>query len=130
MKKGGGFVLRSKSNKILIGRPYGTEDFWSLPKGECDKKETTLKAAIREVKEETGFKLPKKEYPEIGKSQYVHNRKEITFYTARDLKEFKPVCKSMIPGSNLPEIEEFKWVSPLEARKLLHYSQKHLISYK
>ena len=44
---------KDKARYLVIHRPR--YDDWSLPKGKLDKGETFLEAALREVKEETGF---------------------------------------------------------------------------
>lgn len=51
----GGVVCRKKGDKTfwLLGQPKGT-DRWQFPKGLIEKGETAPRAALREVKEETG----------------------------------------------------------------------------
>lgn len=68
----GGLVLRNK--KILMVQVKNLEGkiVWTFPKGHLEKKETVLAAALREVKEETGWKCKiiaeKPEVPIHGKS--------------------------------------------------------------
>lgn len=66
MKQSAGILLyriTKKKLEVLLVHPGGPfwknkdEGAWSIPKGEFEKEEDPLKAAIREFKEETGFAL-------------------------------------------------------------------------
>ncbi|MGC1343384.1 MAG: NUDIX hydrolase [Candidatus Binataceae bacterium] len=54
----GGIVWRPGEHGIEIAmiRPHGS-DAWALPKGHIEKDESTERAAIREVREETGLEV-------------------------------------------------------------------------
>ncbi|MBF0490582.1 MAG: NUDIX domain-containing protein [Candidatus Omnitrophica bacterium] len=49
----GGGVVISKKGKVLLVNQRGSS--WSLPKGHIEEGEDALKAAIREIEEETGI---------------------------------------------------------------------------
>lgn len=128
MDIGAGFVVRSNKGNYLVCHPTNNKD-WSFPKGMAEPGESLFQTAKRELKEETGFTLvflaePKEFY---GVSQYKHNKKKIFFYLLDGVEEFEPICESYVTGKDFLEIDEFAWVSPRIARKLLHYSQKHLV---
>jgi len=60
MEKSAGLVIILDETKILLVHPTGSA--WnsrlSFPKGHIDDNETSLEAAIRETKEETGINIP------------------------------------------------------------------------
>ena len=49
----GGVLINSENKVYLINKVERNE--WSLPKGKVEDGETYLQAALREVKEETGY---------------------------------------------------------------------------
>ena len=79
---GGAVYKTSKHKKVkwLLIKPTGT-DRWQLPKGKIDKGESSLQAALREVKEEGGVET--KIIEKIGSSSY--------FYVFDETKCFKTV---------------------------------------
>ena len=57
LRKGVGVVLLNKNNKIFVARRIDNpRDFWQMPQGGIDKGEDPLKAAYRELNEETSIK--------------------------------------------------------------------------
>jgi 8-oxo-dGTP pyrophosphatase MutT (NUDIX family)/phosphohistidine phosphatase SixA len=96
----------------VIHRPK--YDDWSLPKGKLDPGETTAGAAVRELKEETGFDshlgrhLMRVSYP-VAKKQ----RKQVDYWAAR--------CNDgeFTPGA---EVDELRWLPLKPASKLLSYT--------
>ena len=127
----GGIVLID--DKILLVKNRLTEEyaddydsaFWGYPKGHLDGEETPLKAAEREVYEETGFKVST-----VGKKPIAESRYEIK-------KDGKPVKKtvwfyemSVIESfSKEPdnEIEEIAIVPFQKAYELLAYEEDRKI---
>ena len=85
----GGIVLID--DKILLVKNRLSEEyagdydsgFWGYPKGHLDDEETPIKAAEREVYEETGFKVSA-----VGKKPIAESRYEIK-------KDGKPVKKTV-----------------------------------
>lgn len=59
-RKAGVFIFDSKKNKILLIQSRG--NLWGLPKGSLKYQETQENCAIREVKEETGIVISKKDF--------------------------------------------------------------------
>ena len=54
LRKGVGVVLLNSNNKVFVAKRIDNpNDFWQMPQGGIDKGEDSLKAAIRELKEET-----------------------------------------------------------------------------
>ena len=56
LRKGVGIILLNKENKVFVARRIDNpKNFWQMPQGGVDKKEDFLKAALRELKEETSI---------------------------------------------------------------------------
>jgi 8-oxo-dGTP pyrophosphatase MutT (NUDIX family)/phosphohistidine phosphatase SixA len=98
----------------LVHRPR--YDDWSLPKGKLDPGETTAEAAVREVKEETGFDavlgryLARTEYPVPARTGSGTVPKTVDYFGAEAVSgEF---------AAN-DEVDELRWLDPTAAEKLL-----------
>ncbi|OZC82707.1 NUDIX hydrolase [Rhodococcus sp. 06-418-5] len=102
----------------LVHRPK--YDDWSFPKGKLDPGETAVDAAVREVKEETGFdsrlgrSLSYVTYPIPG-----HRRVKKVLYWAAEVTggEFVPNV----------EVDELRWVAPEDVGRELSYPMDHKI---
>ncbi|MBI2386063.1 MAG: NUDIX domain-containing protein [Elusimicrobia bacterium] len=113
----GGIVERN--GKVLLVKVANLEGkvVWTFPKGHLEKKETPLKAALREVEEETGWKC--RSVGPLALVRYRFNRngrpvaKKVRWY------RMEPVEKTGRPDE--VEIMKTKWVSPAKAAKILSY---------
>ena len=57
LRKGVGVALLNKNNQIFVAKRIDNpNDFWQMPQGGIDKGEDPIKAAYRELKEETSIK--------------------------------------------------------------------------
>ena len=57
LRKGVGVALLNKNNQIFVAKRIDNpDDFWQMPQGGIDKGEDPLKAAYRELNEETSIK--------------------------------------------------------------------------
>ena len=57
LRKGVGIVLLNKENKIFVAKRIDNpKNFWQMPQGGIDEGEDSLKAAYRELEEETSIK--------------------------------------------------------------------------
>ena len=89
-------------------------DDWSLPKGKLDGDETHLAAALREIREETGFEGVAG--IRLGSTSYdvtVHGRvvpKTVQWWSVR------ATGGAFTPGR---EVDELRWLSPAKARALV-----------
>jgi len=57
LRNGVGIILLNKKNKVFVAKRIDNpKDFWQMPQGGVDEGENFLKAAYRELKEETSIK--------------------------------------------------------------------------
>ena len=113
----GGIVGRK--GKVLLVKVTNLkgEVVWTFPKGHLEKNETPLKAALREVEEETGWKCRK--IGPLALVKYSFNRngrpvsKKVRWY------RMEPLEKTGKHDAN--EIMKTKWVISTRAAKMLSY---------
>ncbi len=113
----GGIV--EKNGKVLLVKVTNLqgEVVWTFPKGHLEKNETPLKAALREVEEETGWRCRK--VSSLALVRYRFNRngrpvaKKVRWY------RMQPVEKTGRPDE--VEIMKTKWVPRSSTAKCLSY---------
>lgn len=133
-----GVFLVNKNKKVLICHPTNhPADFWSIPKGKVDAGEELIDAAIRETFEETNIDL--KEFQMMANMSpltYSHKKKVLHPFICYEeanpsfnFNEFELKCNSNVPEERggFPEMDDYKWVSFEEAKRLLHSLQASAI---
>jgi 8-oxo-dGTP pyrophosphatase MutT (NUDIX family) len=123
----GGVLVRDEQVVVIVPTrraPDGTRVL-ALPKGHIDPGETALKAAEREVREETGVRG--EAIRRLGETRYKyrHGRrlvsKVVSFYLFR-----------YVDGDTADhdhEVEEARWISLAEAeRSLSHVGEREMVS--
>ena len=130
----GGIVLIN--NKILLVKNKLSDEykndytsgFWGYPKGHLDEKETPIKAAEREVFEETGFKVTSVGTKPIAESRYEIRKdgkaiqKTVWLFEMKIIESYKKEPDE--------EIEEIAIVTFEEALHLLTYEEdKKILRY-
>lgn len=130
----GGIVLIN--NKILLVKNKLSDEykndynsgFWGYPKGHLDEKETPVKAAEREVFEETGFKVTSVGTKPIAESRYEIRKDGKAIQKTVWLFEMKIVESYKKEPDE--EIEEIAIVTFEEALNLLAYEEdKKILRY-
>lgn len=115
IRAAGGVVCRPGPAGLLevavIHRP--AYDDWTLPKGKLEPGEGAIEAALREVKEETGYICDLGE--EVGCVRYRDRkgRDKAVCYWRMEVREGR-----FSPG---PEVDELRWLTAPEAADLLTY---------
>ena len=121
LRTGVGIILLNQDNKVLVARRRdNAKNFWQMPQGGVDKGEDFLKAAYRELEEETSIKSVKLiqelegtityELPDhllgiIWKGKYKgQKQKWFLMKFTGDEKEINIKTKN-------PEFLEWKWVN-------------------
>lgn len=116
----GGVVFREEPEGILwlVTKPKGSEA-WRFPKGTIEKNESSVQAALREVREEGGVEAEVLAKLEPIKYFYYQDKqrifKTVVFYLMRYLQEAGDICW---------EVEEIAWLPYKEAEKRLAFKNE------
>ena len=121
LRDGVGIVVLNKENKVFVARRIDNpKNFWQMPQGGVDKGENFLKAAYRELDEETSIKnvelikelddpityeLPKHLLGIIWKGKYRGQKQK--WFLMRFIGEDKEIN---IETKN-PEFLDWKWIN-------------------
>jgi 8-oxo-dGTP diphosphatase len=103
---------------LLVHRP--SYDDWTFPKGKPDRGESLPVTAVREIDEETGYRvrlghpLPETLYRVRG------GMKRVSYWVARPVGQ----PRAFVPNA---EVDEVRWVRVKEARKLLTYDHDRML---
>jgi 8-oxo-dGTP pyrophosphatase MutT (NUDIX family) len=115
----GGVVVRGGQVLVIVParRAADGSHVLGLPKGHLDDGETSLQAAIREVREEAGVE-----------AEWVRDLGEVRYWYVRDRRR---VAKSVVffllryvsgdPGDHDEEVLEARWMDLVEAQDALTY---------
>ncbi len=117
VKAAGGIVCREGSSGeteiVVVHRP--AYDDWTLPKGKVDSDETPEECALREVKEETGFRCELGR--PVGCTAYVdrRGRNKVACYWVMEV-----ISGRFRPGG---EVDRMLWLTVPDAVKRLTYER-------
>ena len=120
LRKGVGIVILNKENKVFVAKRIDNpKNFWQMPQGGIDEGEDVLKAAFRELNEETSIKnvrlikeldgtityeLPNHLLGVIWKGKY-RGQKQKWF-----LMKFMGKDEEIDINTKKPEFLEWKWI--------------------
>jgi 8-oxo-dGTP pyrophosphatase MutT (NUDIX family) len=119
-----GTLVVDATGRLLLGHVTHTPR-WDIPKGLLDPGETTLEAAMRELREEMGLEFPPEAFRELGRFDYrrdkvLHLYRVDVGATLPDLAHL--TCTSMYPhhatGKPTPEMDGFRWATRDEVATL------------
>ena len=119
----GGLVLKKNPLKVLMVRVKNLkgEKVWTFPKGHLEKGETARQAALREVREETGWdcRIPPRDSKPFLNVRYFFMRGKIKILKRVAWFWMAPVRKS---GNRDPkEILQVRWARIAAAARLIQY---------
>lgn len=107
-------VAGGATEVALVHRPR--YDDWSFPKGKLDPGETIAEAAVREVREETGFTAVLGRY--LARTAYPVPARHGSGTVPKTVDYFAAEAVSGGFEAN-DEVDELRWLDPMAAEKLL-----------
>jgi 8-oxo-dGTP pyrophosphatase MutT (NUDIX family) len=121
----GGLVLDDDGQVLLIrARDLRNRPVWTLPKGALTAGESSEAAALREVREETGYHC-----------EVVRELEAVTYWFQREGQRIRKTVRWFLMrpvekvGEHDHEVDEVRWVKLAEADGLLRYeSDRRLIA--
>jgi 8-oxo-dGTP pyrophosphatase MutT (NUDIX family) len=119
--KAGCVVVNDKNEVLLVGDKEGK--IWSFPKGHAENGETLEQVALREVEEETGYKVEIEK--RLSDLTYTHGETGELIKVA--MFKAKPIEKSV---KNLDEEEKYSqsaWFPLDKAKEILYYNLSFLL---
>lgn len=136
----GGVVYRKSDGKFLIGKHSGYHK-WVLPKGLVEKGESTMEAAVREVREEVGVEARIVDFAPLKTIEYYYFADlDTSGKTTRRVEKYSEsggvktrIHKQVIfylmelekdLGKEGWEMSERKWVTFEEGMKLLDFESE------
>jgi 8-oxo-dGTP pyrophosphatase MutT (NUDIX family) len=113
----GGLVVDEHGSVLLIrARDLRNQPVWTLPKGALNPGESSAEAAVREVREETGWECEVVRELEAVTYWFQRGgrriRKTVRWYLMRPLRKV---------GEHDHEVDEVLWTDPADARARLRY---------
>jgi len=108
-----GIVILNPDRELLLCHVTG-QNHWDLPKGGIDDGETPLQAALRETREECGWRLQDQVLLDLGRLRYTSKKDLHLFATVQPRVELKELrCESHYldhaSARHLPEMDGFGW---------------------
>jgi 8-oxo-dGTP diphosphatase len=121
VRAAGGLVVREADGGVELAAVHRPKyDDWSLPKGKLHPGEDWEEAALREVREETGYRCELG--AELERASYADRRgrrKLVRYWRMRPLDgEFAPS----------DEVDELRWLTPGEAAGVLSYGHDRALA--
>ncbi len=119
-----GTLVVDDAHRLLLCHVTNTAK-WDIPKGMQDPGETTLEAAMRELREEAGLVFDPSRFHDLGGFAYRPD-KRLHLYLVRVGKELASLdqleCTSFFPdphtGVMTPEADGFRWAARSEIGRL------------
>ena len=117
-----GVVILNPDRELLLCHVTG-QNHWDLPKGGIDEGETPMQAALRETREECGWRLQDEALLDLGRFRYTTKKDLHLFATVQPRIALRQLrCESHYldrwSGRQFPEMDGFGWF-PFERAQTL-----------
>ena len=121
----GGVVWDAEEKKVLLIRVEGLSGpVWTFPKGHPEAGESDEQAAVREVREETGWVC--EVVKQLTDVSYKYSHEKILYH--KTVRWFLMSPRENLGKFDVEEVVEIKWVNAEEAAALVSYgSDKELL---
>jgi 8-oxo-dGTP pyrophosphatase MutT (NUDIX family) len=124
----GGVAFRKRGTKIYVALiSVGDEPRWQLPKGLVGKNEPVERAAMREVREETGLETVLAAPIEVVEYWYVAGSKTGRVRFHKFVHFFLLRYKSGKTSDHDTEVNEARWVEIGRAEKMLTFASERKV---
>lgn len=110
-----GVIVRRAAGELLLGHATGN-NYWDIPKGVRDAGETSIAAALRELREEAGIEFEAHRLQDLGLHKYLP-RKDLHLFVlnpADPTLNIDACCCSThytprYGGREIPEVDAYRW---------------------
>lgn len=113
----GGVVTRRGQVLLVRVKNLKGEEVWTFPKGHLDPGETPVQAALREVREETGFACEVIQPLSLVRYRFYREGR----LTAKRVRWYWMRPAARVGEPDAVEVLASAWRRPAEARRLLRY---------
>jgi len=119
-----GVIVRRASGELLLCHATG-RDYWDIPKGLRGNGETSIAAALRELREEAGLVIPDDRLHDLGVHLYL-SRKDLHVFALEPPDPALCIdscrCTSYFTprygGRPVPEVDAYRWAARKELSRL------------
>ena len=119
-----GTLIVNPAGQLLLCHVTDTAK-WDIPKGMQDPGESTLEAAMRELREEAGIGFAPGRFSDLGRFDYRPDKRLHLYLVRADLELASLehlACSSFFPhpasGAATPEVDGYRWAARSEVAKL------------
>jgi len=115
-----GVIVRRVAGELLLCHATG-RNYWDIPKGVRDEGETSVEAALRELREEAGIELDKSQLRDAAVHKYLP-RKDLHLFVLDppDVSVEIDRCRCSTHYTprygtrEIPEVDDYRWTSRAE----------------
>lgn len=119
-----GVIVRRAMGELLLGHATGST-YWDIPKGVRDADETSIAAALRELREEAGIALSDHQLRDLGLHKYLP-RKDLHLFALDPPDPTLDIsacsCSTHYTprygGSKVLEVDAYRWSTRMQVPEL------------
>lgn len=119
-----GVIVRRAPGELLLCHATG-RNYWDIPKGIRDEGETSITAALRELREEAGLELGEHRLQDLGVHKYLPSKDLHLFVLdppddSIDITPCRCSTTYSVRGSSrqIPEVDAYRWAGRDEVSAL------------